>query len=77
MYEIEYYVEENETIDPTSYERHYLNLNSDYLPRPDDDVTIDGKPYKVYEVKHILNTVKHKLMLNIEEKFIVTVHRKN
>ena len=71
MYEIEYYVEENETIDPTSYERHYLNLNSDYLPRPDDDVTIDGKHYKVYGVKHILNTGD-----TLEEKFIVTLNEK-
>jgi hypothetical protein len=74
MYEIDYYVDDKYGQENSSI---FHNINSNYLPQPDDDVTIDGVHYKVIEVQHILNTVKHKLMLNIEEKFIVTVHRKN
>jgi hypothetical protein len=62
MYEIEYYEDESST--------PYLKINSNHLPRSDDDVTINEKHYKVYSVKHILNTGP------LVEKFIVTVHKK-
>ena len=63
MYEIEYHEDDKaKTL--------MLKINSNHVPRSDDDVTIDGKHYKVYGVKHILNTGD-----TLEEKFIVTVHQ--
>jgi predicted P-loop ATPase len=63
MYEIEYYEDDKaKTL--------MLKINSNHVPRSDDDVTIDGKQCRVLEVKHILNTGD-----TLEEKFIVTVHQ--
>jgi hypothetical protein len=69
MYEIEYYV-----VDDSSPE--YYHIDSNYLPQPDDDVTIDGKNYKVISVKHILDIVTSRVVGDtLEERFIVTVHK--
>ena len=68
MSKIEYYVEDSNLV---------VALKSNHLPRSDDDVTVDGKNYTVISVKHVLNTLTSNLYAdNIEEKFIVTLHRK-
>ena len=63
MHEIEYWEDEDNTL--------MLKINSNHIPRSDDDVTINEKHYKVYRVEHILNTGD-----TLEEKFIVTVNKK-
>jgi hypothetical protein len=68
MYEIDYYV------DGESVNYH---IKSNHLPRSDDDVTTDGKNYKVISVKHVLNTLTSSLYADtLEEKFIVILHKK-
>ena len=70
MYEIDYYV------DGESVNYH---IKSNHLPRSDDDVTINGKNYKVISIKHVLNTnttLKAWDSDTLEEKFIVTLHEK-
>ena len=75
MYEIEYFIDINNPV--------YLRIKTNYLPRSNDDVTINGKNYQVINVKHILNTDPDKVLYQnrrtravgdtMEEKFIVTV----
>ena len=67
MYEIEYFIDISNPV--------YIKTKSNYLPRSNDDVTINGKNYQVIDVKHILNT-DHELFDTMEEKFIVLVQEK-
>ena len=70
MYEIEYYVEVDEG------SPMYYRVDSNHLPRSDEDVTLDGINYKVISVKHILDIVTSRVVGDtLEERFIVTVHK--
>ena len=66
MYEIEYFIDISNPV--------YLRIKSNYLPEIPSAVTINGKNYKVTNVKHVL-TKNPDPYLNdtVEEKFIVTV----
>tara|TARA_B110001454_G_C12601266_1_gene384574 strand:+ start:591 stop:806 length:216 start_codon:yes stop_codon:yes gene_type:complete len=69
MYEIEYFIDINNPV--------YLRIKTNYLPRSNDDVTINGKNYQVINVKHILNTDPDKVVGDtMEEKFIVLVQER-
>ena len=69
MYEIEYFIDISNPV--------YLRINSNYLPRTDDNVTINGKNYQVINVRHILNTKPDKFLGDtMIEKFIVSVREK-
>jgi hypothetical protein len=71
MYEIEYYVEVDEG------SPMYYRVDSNHLPRSDEDVTLDGINYKVISVNHILNTNKNVYAgATVDEKFIVTVQKR-
>ncbi len=69
MYEIEYFIDISNPV--------YLRIKSNYLPRSDDEVIINGKNYKVINVKHILNTLPDAVVGDtMEEKFIVLVQER-
>jgi hypothetical protein len=69
MYEIEYFIDISNPV--------YLRINSNYLPRTDDNVTINGKNYQVINVRHVLNTNPDNVVGDtMEEKFIVLVQEK-
>ena len=75
MYEIEYFIDISNPV--------YLRIKSNYLPEIPSAVTINGKNYKVTNVKHVFNTDPDKVLYQnrgiravgdtMEEKFIVTV----
>jgi len=61
MYDIEYAIESN------TFCHH---VNSNHLPQIDDDITIDGKHFKVRNIRHILNTERNN---TTDEKFVVEI----
>jgi len=66
MYEIEYFIDISNPV--------YLRIKSNYLPEIPSAVTINGKNYKVTNVKHVLNTNPDPYLNDtVEEKFIVIV----
>jgi hypothetical protein len=66
MYEIEYFIDISNPI--------YLRIKSNYIPENPSAVIINGKNYKVTNVKHVLNTNPDPYLGDtMEEKFIVTV----
>jgi len=62
-FEVEYWEDEDNTL--------LVKLNSTHVPVSDDKITINEKHWIVYNVEHVLNSKD-----TVEEKFIVTVHKK-
>ena len=63
-FEVEYWEGEDSTL--------LIKLNSIHVPVFEDNVSINEKHWIVYRVEHVLNSEDV-----LEEKFIVTVHKKS
>jgi hypothetical protein len=50
------------------HENNIMKITSNYVPEPDEDITLNGKNFKVHSVKHIINNYE-----DFEEMFLVVV----
>jgi hypothetical protein len=50
------------------YENNIMKITSNYVPKPDENVTLNGKNFKVNFVKHIVNNYE-----DFEEIFLIVV----
>ena len=50
------------------HENNIMEITSNYIPKSDEDVTLNGKNFKVDSVKHIINNYE-----DFKEMFLVAV----
>jgi len=50
------------------HENNIMKITSNYVPEPDEGITLNGKNFKVDSVKHIINNYE-----DFEEMFLVVV----